>query len=90
VGWAMHATPHDDRNIPWHRVINSKGGISTGRVTMIQDPKLQQYLLEAEGVVFNDSGHCDLASYQWSPRKPAKRVAFGRKKKTIRNGRKGE
>src|SRR5215831_18558099 len=30
VGWAMHATPKDGRNIPWHRVINSQGGISTG------------------------------------------------------------
>ena len=25
VGWAMHATPHDERNIPWHRVINFRG-----------------------------------------------------------------
>ena len=34
VGWAMHATPKDERNIPWHRVINSQGGISTGRVIL--------------------------------------------------------
>ena len=66
VGWAMHATPQDGRNIPWHRVINSKGGISTGRV-IIQEPQLQQYLLEAEGVVFDERGHCDLSLYQWSP-----------------------
>jgi methylated-DNA-protein-cysteine methyltransferase-like protein len=66
VGWAMHATPKDGRNIPWHRVINSKGGISTGRI-IIQEPQLQQYLLEAEGVVFDERGHCDLSVYQWSP-----------------------
>ena len=66
VGWAMHATPQDGLNIPWHRVINSKGGISTGRI-IIQEPQLQQYLLEAEGVVFDDRGHCDLSVYQWSP-----------------------
>ena len=66
VGWAMHATPQDGRNIPWHRVINSKGGISTGRI-IIQEPQLQQYLLEAEGVVFDERGHCDLSLYQWSP-----------------------
>jgi len=66
VGWAMHATPQDGRNIPWHRVINSKGAISTGRV-IIQEPQLQQYLLEAEGVVFDERGHCDLSVYQWSP-----------------------
>src|SRR5215813_13967901 len=66
VGWAMHAVPHDERNIPWHRVINSKGSISTGRI-IIQEPQLQQYLLEAEGVIFDARGHCDLKVYQWSP-----------------------
>jgi methylated-DNA-protein-cysteine methyltransferase related protein len=66
VGWAMHATPQDGRDIPWHRVINSKGGISTGRV-IIAEPQLQRYLLEAEGVVFDERGHCDLSLYQWSP-----------------------
>ena len=66
VGWAMHATPQDERNIPWHRVINSRGGISTGRV-IIQEPQLQRLMLEAEGVVFDERGHCDLSVYQWSP-----------------------
>gem|GEM_PF-173327 len=66
VGWAMHATPKDARNIPWHRVINSQGGISTGRV-IVQEPQLQRYLLEAEGVVFDARGHCELQVYQWSP-----------------------
>ena len=66
VGWAMHATPHDEREIPWHRVINSRGSISTGRVITHQ-PDLQRLLLESEGVVFNESGRCDLDVYQWSP-----------------------
>ena len=66
VGWAMHATPQDGRDIPWHRVINSQGGISTGRI-IIQEPQLQRYLLEAEGVIFDARGHCDLSVYQWSP-----------------------
>lgn len=78
VGWAMHATPQDGRNIPWHRVINSKGGISTGRI-IIQEPQLQQYLLEAEGVVFNDRGHCDLSVYQWSPVARGKRTSHAAK-----------
>ena len=73
IGWAMHALPQDGRNIPWHRVINSKGGISTGRV-IIQEPQLQRYLLEAEGVVFDGRGHCELSVYQWSP---ARRKAGG-------------
>ncbi|HJQ24922.1 MAG TPA: MGMT family protein [Blastocatellia bacterium] len=79
VGWAMHAVPQDGRNIPWHRVINSKGGISTGRV-IIQEPQLQRYLLEAEGVVFDGRGHCDLSVYQWSPRKTNTRSKSGKKR----------
>jgi methylated-DNA-protein-cysteine methyltransferase related protein len=67
VGWALHVTPKDERNIPWHRVINSQGGISTGRV-IIHEPNLQRWLLEAEGVVFDDRGRCDLSVYQWSGR----------------------
>ncbi len=73
VGWAMHATPKDERNIPWHRVINSRGGISTGRV-ILTEPDLQRLMLEAEGVVFDTSAHCDLSVYQWSPRQRAARA----------------
>jgi len=67
IGWAMHATPDDGRSVPWHRVINSRGGISTGRL-LLHEPELQRLLLEAEGVVFDERGHCDLQVYQWSPR----------------------
>ncbi len=67
VGWAMHATPQDERHIPWHRVVNSRGGISTGRVILHQ-PDLQRLMLEAEGVAFDERGLCDLSVYQWSPR----------------------
>ncbi|HWC77198.1 MAG TPA: MGMT family protein [Blastocatellia bacterium] len=66
VGWAMHATPQDGREIPWHRVINSRGGVSTGRV-IVSQPDLQRLLLEAEGVVFSEAGFCDLRVFQWSP-----------------------
>ena len=70
VGWAMHATPRDERNIPWHRVINSRGSISTGRI-ILHEPDLQRLMLEAEGVKFDERGHCDLSAYQWSPRQRA-------------------
>lgn len=73
VGWAMHATPKDERNIPWHRVINSQGAISTGRV-ILAEPDRQRLMLEAEGVVFDQRGHCDLGVYQWSPRQRAARA----------------
>jgi methylated-DNA-protein-cysteine methyltransferase related protein len=68
VGWALHALPNDGRQIPWHRVINSRGGISTTRI-VTQSPNLQRSLLEAEGVVFDDRGLIDLAKYQWQPKK---------------------
>lgn len=66
VGWAMHATPKDERNIPWHRVINSRGSTSTGRL-ILHEPDLQRLLLESEGVIFNDKAVCNLSVFQWSP-----------------------
>jgi len=65
IGNIMHATPDDGRHIPWHRVINSQGGCSTAGLTL--PPDLQQRLLEAEGIVFNAKGRCDLKQYLWTP-----------------------
>ncbi|MBN2000288.1 MGMT family protein [candidate division KSB1 bacterium] len=63
VGWALHGIP-DDLDIPWHRVINSKGRISMDCGE--HDPDLQRLLLEGEGVEFvND--RIDLVRYQWRP-----------------------
>jgi len=66
VGWAMKATPNDNRKIPWHRVVNSRGGISTEKLLNFA-PSLQQHLLESEGVVFNQQGFIDLKVFQWQP-----------------------
>ncbi len=60
VGYAMSALPagHD---VPWQRVINSRGRISlTGA-----DHDRQRRLLEAEGIVFDESGRIDLGEYGW-------------------------
>jgi methylated-DNA-protein-cysteine methyltransferase-like protein len=62
VGYVMHGSPDD---VPWHRVINSQGKCSTGRLTIPLN--LQQELLEAEGVEFSPTGKCDLKKYQWWP-----------------------
>lgn len=62
VGYVMHGAGDD---VPWQRVINSQGKCSTGRLTIPMN--LQQELLEAEGVVFNASGKCDLGKFQWFP-----------------------
>src|SRR5947207_1398674 len=62
VGWAMHALGDTDC---WLRVINSKGGCSTGKV-MLPGNK-QQDLLEQQGIVFDEKGHCDLSRFLWVP-----------------------
>jgi methylated-DNA-protein-cysteine methyltransferase-like protein len=64
VGWAVRAAP--EASIPWHRVVNSRGGISTDR----EHPGLQRAMLEAEGIVFDAEDHIDLARARWQPRRP--------------------
>lgn len=67
VGWSLHSL--DKRpDIPWHRVINSKGFITT---TCIDHPAyLQKQLLEKEGVSVvkkNKLWWVDLRRYLWKP-----------------------
>ena len=62
VGYATSAIPFDS-DIPWQRVINFQGGISprsggSGEL-------LQQELLEAEGVLFDQNGRTNLEYYRW-------------------------
>ncbi len=66
IGWALRAAPAD--TVPWQRVINSQGRLSTEH----EVPGLQRTLLEAEGVVF-ENDVADLRRYQWKY-KPKKRV----------------
>ncbi len=63
VGYVMHAA--ETENVPWQRVINSQGKCSTGRLTIPLN--LQQELLNAEGIIFNEKGRCELQVYQWFP-----------------------
>ncbi len=63
VGFVMHAA--DEATVPWQRVINAQGACSTGRV--ILPPDKQQRMLEAEGVLFDARGRCDLNRYRWTP-----------------------
>jgi methylated-DNA-protein-cysteine methyltransferase related protein len=73
VGWALRAVPASDPPIPWHRVINSRGGVSTERL-LSHAPNLQRNLLEAEGVVFNAQDFIDLTIFQWRPDEPKEPV----------------
>jgi methylated-DNA-protein-cysteine methyltransferase related protein len=57
VGGAMAACPQD---VPWQRVINSKGEISTR-----PGAEEQRRLLEEEGVTFDERGRVDLDLFGW-------------------------
>jgi methylated-DNA-protein-cysteine methyltransferase-like protein len=63
VGWALHQCPED---VPWHRVVNARGGCSTDILADVSRG-LQRALLEAEGVSFRANGTLDLSRYRWSP-----------------------
>jgi len=60
VGWAMRACPND---VPWHRVVNGQGRLSTRAEIGTLNP--QRMLLEAEGVHFELDGRIDLTVYGW-------------------------
>jgi len=64
VGWAMHSCPAE-LDLPWHRVINSKGKISLNADYTGGD--LQRQLLETEGVYVDDNGIIDIQKYGWQP-----------------------
>lgn len=50
--------------LPWQRVINAQGRVSTHKVGF---GDMQEALLRAEGVDFDSAGRCDLSRYQWWP-----------------------
>ena len=52
------------QSVPWQRVINYHGGLSTYKVG---SGKLQRVLLEEEGISFRADGTIDLNRYQWRP-----------------------
>lgn len=64
VGYALRALP-DDTDVPWHRVINTKGTISL-KSRHPFETDLQRVLLEREGVRFDALGRVDLTQYGWA------------------------
>lgn len=64
VGWALHCLPAGS-DVPWHRVVNSRGGISLrGR---LGEAELQRERLEAEGIEFNANGFINLDHFGYRP-----------------------
>ena len=67
----LHASSAKDR-LPWHRVINSRGGISLERGRGFEEQKNR---LRSEGVHVSVSGRIDLAEFQWEPKVRRSRAA---------------
>jgi len=63
VGYALRVLP-DDGLVPWHRVVNAKGEISSRAVPCAE--KDQRQLLEAEGIQFNKKNRLSLSIYRMS------------------------
>lgn len=64
VGSVLKSLP-DDSGVPWHRVVNAQGRVSTRGNSAVEG--LQRYLLRRESVAFDESGRIDLAGFQWNP-----------------------
>lgn len=60
VGFALHVNK-DPKNVPCHRVINSKGKISSGFA--FGGPDMQKKMLEKEGIKFDKKGVVDLKKF---------------------------
>jgi len=64
VGYAMHTIKEED-NIPWFRVINSKGKISFPKDS--EGYFCQRAILESEGIIFSEKGKINLKKFGWIP-----------------------
>jgi methylated-DNA-protein-cysteine methyltransferase-like protein len=65
VGYALHALP-EGTTVPWHRVVNASGGISTRSLPGAEF--VQQQLLVREGIRVNARGRVALSQTRWVPR----------------------
>jgi methylated-DNA-protein-cysteine methyltransferase-like protein len=61
VSWTLHSMTMK-YDLPWYRVVNSKGTLS---VTEIDGKAYQKHLLEQEGVEVSDNYEVDLDKYLW-------------------------
>ncbi|MBU1700349.1 MAG: MGMT family protein [Candidatus Eisenbacteria bacterium] len=71
VGYAMASVPFGS-NVPWQRVVNSKGEVSARRGG--DGAFHQREQLEAEGVVFDEAGRIDLKKFGWAGPGPRQRL----------------
>lgn len=63
VGAVLYGLRDEEHDVPWHRVVNAEGGISTYKVG---SGELQVALLRSEGVDADADG-VDMRRHRWSP-----------------------
>lgn len=63
VAYILHSSSRKE-NLPWYRVVNSKGGISLKPGAGFE---LQKKLLKNEGVILKEDNCIDLKRFQWIP-----------------------
>jgi methylated-DNA-protein-cysteine methyltransferase-like protein len=63
VGGVLFGLRDDEEDVPWQRVVNARGGISTFKVGV---GELQVALLRAEGLVVADQ-RVELTEHRWAP-----------------------
>jgi methylated-DNA-protein-cysteine methyltransferase related protein len=59
VGFALNEMPPERANVPWQRIINKQGGISTRGLS-------QRKLLEGEGVEFDAQDYVIMSRFHWA------------------------
>lgn len=64
VGGVLYGLRERADDVPWQRVVNAGGTISTYRIGA---GELQRALLESEGVPFDHEGRIDLDRFRWQP-----------------------
>ena len=62
VGFALASLDGSQGDVPWHRVVNYNGKISSRGLDQML---VQRELLMSEGVKWNERGQIDLEVYGW-------------------------
>ena len=64
VGYALSHLPIDT-DVPWWRVVNRRGAISTSPLNGVA--QRQKALLEREGIEFDEQGEASWERFGWDP-----------------------
>jgi methylated-DNA-protein-cysteine methyltransferase related protein len=66
VGYALYRVDMATSDVPWQRVINTRGEVSQSPLRNGTD-YMQRALLEDEGIEFDHRGRVNLSQYKWRP-----------------------